>query len=353
MFSGSALGKQLLASMVPWALLKSGQPSNPKYLKGPGNPGSFHRQPTSKRSRSYKGSGYSSKGRRGNKRRKISKKFAANLARALTTPNYYIINNGVRYTVGAGIQGWFCPGWDSTTPTPLCGCNDLNAIGANVKAGFSTSYQKYYLKSAKQTVELTNQGNGIIFIDKYNMIFRKDSPIRLNSAAITTFTGWMSTIFSEATVSSGVTNGTVNTLGLTLYQMPEFTRFVKILGMKTIQLGPGEAHRCTLGYTGDREINSDYEADFGDMMGAKGLARMTVLCIRGAPQNDSTTKTSATVASGQCVVDAIITRRYTYEWVDDTRTDMYGTNNIPTSFAVNESIMNEDTGAAVVGFSSA
>lgn len=320
-----------------------------------GSPGSFHRFPANKRKRTA-GSGGSRKRFKGRKGHKVSRRFAEKVALGLAAPNFYVWNQGTRAAANPGTQLWLAPGaMDAAHFSPFCGAYDLASIGVNLDGNWRSYNQQFFLESAQQIVDVTNQGNAPVILERYNIVLRKDLPVNLLGASISadTFQTFMAAVYTRDKGTGGTGGLSSNIVGLDLYQYPTFTEYFKVLSKKRIQLGPGEVQTFTLHKRNVRRIKSTYEGDDTDLIGAKGLGMFTVFGARGAPSNDSTTKTSATTTSNSLALDFVTSRRYTYTWIQDINNDMYGVNNLPNTFAINASIMNEDTGAATTGFAPA
>lgn len=309
--------------------------------------GSFHRSRGQKRPRSNatRRSGKRFKGRKGYKR--VSKRFALSIARGLTAPNFYVWNQGIRISQTAGKQAWFCPGADTSTNGLdfLCGTFDLGAIGGKVSSNWNTRSQQFFLENAEQVVHFTNQGSAPIQLERYNCVCRKDLQDVIfgsddtNQPFSVALAQWSAT-------QNFITTGDLTSLGVDLFQIRGFVDHFKVLSKKLIQLGPGESISMKLRCGQGRKITSTYEGDdLGKLVATAGLTYLQVFKVYGLPSNDSTTKTSATVTSGQVQLDYIMTRRYTYTFVQDIESDMFGVNNLPASFAVAQDVMNEDTAA--------
>lgn len=184
---------------------------------------------------------------------------------------------------------------------------------------------------------------------------RKDLGDYLLSTLINSNTETFSQLVSSAALeySAGASTDST-TLGWDLFQAPWFNEHFKFVSKKRIQLGPGEVTTCTLRRVAPRIIRSDYEGDQNAALGVKGLCWIQCFKVHGAPANDATTKTSATVTSANVALDYTVQRRYTYTYVSDVQNTVGGMiNNLPASFAVNQSSMNEDTGAANTAFTPA
>lgn len=192
-------------------------------------------------------------------------------------------------------------------------------------------------------------------LDRYNCQCRRDLPtyfdIATDAASYYTADNLIKRCYDRGVgAGSGITSGASTTLGLTPFQLPQFCRYFKILSVKHFQLGPGEVARFTLTWRRPVRIDSDYAGNYNDglIYAAKKLGMMMLFSVHGAPANDTTTKTQ--VSSGGFAYDVVSTKRYSATYVTDYSAGVFGQNTLPTTFTVNQSSMNEDTGAVNTPF---
>lgn len=241
--------------------------------------------------------------------------------------NYYTINYAVRWTSGPGVQ-------NSNTINTIFGYTDVNAISQKIAANQTN---KFLLKSCSSEMLITNQDAGNVNIIIYDIIARRDLATNANIA-------FPDIAWARAYTDEGASNSNWSIPGSTPFSADLFTQFFKVAKMTHITLGQGQCHTHRVKFTPNKIMDGEYIQY--NTNGFKGLTCFQMVVQYGMPANDVTTKT--TVSLGNTALDFVTKKQYSFTWMADQDTSYSTTQSLPTSFAVNESIMNEATGAATV-----
>lgn len=238
--------------------------------------------------------------------------------------NYQQICNSARVTGNVGVQ-------TSAVLLTMFSQSDLNTINGHLNAGNKTNRILY--DSCSANVHFTNQDQGNVIFEIYDVIARRD----LSSANVADpVTAWGNSYADE-----GGSNTDKNLVGTTPFSSDLFTQYFRVKKITHVILSQGQSHQHHVHYYPRRLIDAEYTQYMQN--GAKGLTCFTIIVARGAPYNDTTTKTQ--VSTGQVALDVVITKQYKYSFISDTTTTWFTSNSLPASFTVSESVMNEGSGA--------
>lgn len=133
--------------------------------------------------------------------------------------------------------------------------------------------ERIYIKSSAMDVQFKNNGTEYLLVDMYILICRQSYA---TSATIQSDIGnW----FGDMT-SVGVTGP--GTPGITLYQIPAFTRRWRIQRSQRFLVKPDEVIATTVYGPKNRSIAGRSLQDYGAM---RGITRAVVFQVRGVPEN--------------------------------------------------------------------
>lgn len=139
---------------------------------------------------------------------------------------------------------------------------------------------------------------------------------------------------------TGGASGDCNLVNTFPTDSPYFSRMCKILKRRKVILAAGEVHEHAVYIQPNKIIR--YDTYSNEPYGLRGLAFFTLIQVTGFPDNDSTTKTS--VSSAQTAIDWVTSYRYHWQLVNTGKSYTANTNNLVTSYAVGEEVMQEFVG---------
>lgn len=239
--------------------------------------------------------------------------------------NYVADNGAGRLTAPVGKQS-------ATNILQMLTSTDLSTVSGYITA---LKTQKFYLDRVNADIQLTNQDLGNVKITLYDCIARRDSSAaNLASPAA----AWANSYADEAG-----SNTDYQIIGATPFSADLFVKFFKVCKVTHIVLGAGQGHVHKVRFAPHQIVDNEilqYQSQ-----SIRGLTCFTFAVVQGMPANDATTKTS--VSTGIAAVDYVFKRQIRYTFMSDSSVTWHVNNFLPTSFAVNESVMNAMTGAAV------
>ena len=256
--------------------------------------------------------------------------------------NYLYFNNGYRLTCAAGYTvlhsyGICTAGTYLAAASNETYANDLGAIqyrinGAATNANAKTG--RYAVLSAFATYKITNQDQGNVEVYIYDVATKKDT----TQAPIDTFIGGLND------QTSGSYTTTTLPVGVHPKQSSYFNQMYKVKQTTRIILGQGQSHSHIISLKPHKMFHSEILTE--NNLSLAGWTMWTMISASGLPANDITTKTSATVSTGQVALDVVATKQIRYTWSSDLGYNTLITDNLPHSFAVGEDIINIGSGAA-------
>ena len=260
------------------------------------------------------------------------------LMKKMNASNYLYWNASQRLTANVGYQAVyaypvFAGSGYTNTETQY---TDLSTILSKVNGGATTGpgrTAQFGVESAVCKWMLQNQDSGNVEIHIYDIVTKRD-----NSTA------------PDVAFYSGLTdeeNTNVNNMSLPIGSHPSasqtFRVNYKVKQHQRIILGQGQSHCHYVNlqpnkiFRGEILQNSDFSF--------AGWTYYCMIVINGLPANDSTTVSS--VSTGQANVDMVYSKQMRYTWSADAITNYYATQNLPTTFAVGQSIMDIGSGVKV------
>lgn len=235
--------------------------------------------------------------------------------------NYFVSNYATRLQATVGKQ-------EVANALVMCNLSDLTTIKGRVSA---TDTSKYMLDTCSAEVMISNRELTNVRVYVYDVIARRD----LNNVP-TAAQGWTSGYADE-----GGADSNYQVVGTLPFSDDIFTQFFKVLKITHITLAQGQVHTHRVRFSPRKLIDGECLKYVNN--GIKGLTCFTMVVVHGYPENDTTTKTQ--VSTGTATVDIISRKQYKYMYMVDSDTSYYQSNNLPSAFTVNESIVDMGSGA--------
>jgi len=240
--------------------------------------------------------------------------------------NYLVNNNAVRLNASVGSQ-------NNNTVNNMFNQTDLALISSKIS---SNNTQKFICKSCSAETMITNQDVGNVRIYIYDIIARRD----LTSSGVSNpSNAWNNSYTDEG--GSGTSNQIV---GTTPFSGDTFTQFYRVVKITHCTLAQGQTHTHRVRFAPNKIIDEEVVNNVSN--GVKGLSTFTMLVYHGVPYNDLTTQSQ--VSTGAVALDVVTRRQYKYSWMNDSTTSFSSTNSLPSSFTVQEEVMDIGTGAKVI-----
>lgn len=214
----------------------------------------------------------------------------------------------------------------------------FSSLGLNNTGG---STAKMAIKNYSASVKITNQSNANMCVWIYDVEHRRD--VVYGADSITPLSAWQQGLSSSA-AGTGSTTTTVNTVGITPFQSPDFCRNYRVVKVTKIYLALGKAHSHTLILNRPKIVNGRMLDNSGAQTGAyRGITHDMLFVFQGLPVNDGTT--NSLIALGSGAVDMVIQHKVTWNYVDLGGEKRYYTDDNQGTITT-EKFMNEETGAA-------
>lgn len=262
-------------------------------------------------------------------KRRIPKAFS--LTKKGLSRNYYVNNGSVRLTGGVGVQSMY-------SPLIMFNYTDINAINTRI-AGSIPNVNRYMLYSCSAELLLTNQDLGNVRLTLYDIIARRDMDSSHSGQLTAPDYAWGNSYSDE-----GASNSDNLVIGSTPFSSDLFTQYFKVLKITHLDMSQGQTHTHRVHFAPNRIVDQEYIRY--SPMNYKGLTCFTMIVQHGMPSNDSATKTS--VSTGQTAIDMVWRKQYKYSWIADSDTNFYKSNNLASSFAVAQDIINIGAGSIAV-----
>lgn len=226
----------------------------------------------------------------------------------------YIINNSLRQDVAVGVQSTnVIAVWDKT---------DVASIKSNLT---TNSTSRIYLDQCNSQFRFTNQGTTALWMTLYHISARRD-----NSSFAQPTNAWQTGIQDESGGASAFTHfGSIPTNSVS------FNNYYKIHKIFKVALPAGGTHQHSIQVHPKKIIN--YEEFNNVTYGVRGITSYLMWTMSTSAYNDSTTKSSVSLAAGH--LDIVYAKTYKYGYISDNQTSYYESNNLPASFAVNQDVM--------------
>lgn len=241
--------------------------------------------------------------------------------------NYYTINGASRITSSVGQQ-------QANTLNTIFGYNDVYAISQKIAINQTN---KFLLQSCSSELIMTNQDAGNVNVTIYDILARRDLSTSANIA-------FPDVAWARSYGDEGAVDANWNIPGATPFSADLFTQYFKVVKITHITMGQGQCHTHRIKFSPNKQIDGEYIKY--NTNGFKGLTCHQMVVQHGLPYNDVTTKTQ--VSLGSTAIDYVFKKQYQFTWINDQDTTYSTTQSLPTSFTVNEDIMNEATGTATV-----
>jgi len=240
--------------------------------------------------------------------------------------NYYVVNNSGRLAQTPGLQ--------AIVTMSVANKADINTICQKIN---TSQVNRFLMQECSSELVFTNQDAGNCRVWLYDIVARRD--LATNANLLTPQAAFQNSLADE-----GGANANWSIPGTTPFSSDLFTQFFKVCKITHITLAQGQSHTHKVSFKTNKVIDGEFIQYEGN--GFKGLTHYTMLMAHGFPYNDSTTKSQ--VSTGNVAIDFISKIQYKYTWIQDVDTNYSVTNTLPTSFTVNEEIMDIGTGAIAI-----
>lgn len=213
---------------------------------------------------------------------------------------------------------------------------DITSLFVNTFGATPNKTTKILLKSCVTETMFTNMENVPVNYVLYDIIPKRDGN--------TTIIDPIACFRSRLVDPSGGAAANYLVPGVDPYMCPAFNEYFHIVQRTEGTLLPGNVHTHRSYYEPNYIISDEVNTWTIDFI--KNLTHYTMIIIHGTPENDSTTKTGATVTLSAANVDYVTKQKWVAKNIYYPLQSQTVTNNLPLSFAVGGEIMNEFTGAA-------
>jgi hypothetical protein len=213
---------------------------------------------------------------------------------------------------------------------------DITTLFTNALGGAASKSTKMLIKSCVTETMFTNMENVPVNYTLYDIVPKRDG----NTTIIDPISCFRSG-FADVT-GGAAANYLVP--GTDPYMNPRFNNYFQVVQRLEGTLLPGNVHTHRSYYEPNYIISGEVNSWTIDFI--KDLTHYTMIIIHGTPENDSTTKTGATVSLSAANIDFVTKQKWTakFGWLAGSNQTV--TNNLPLTFAVGGEIMNEFTGTA-------
>lgn len=252
----------------------------------------------------------------------ISQSSSSLIKRASKLGKFYKVASRDQYVINGSGRVDGSVGTQSTNVTAMWDKTDIASIKSNLSLNNTA---RIYLDMCDSVFRFTNQGIASVFLTLYHIIARRD-----NSSFAGPTNAWQTGIVDESGASSAYTHfGSIPTNSVS------FNNYFKIVKIHKVALPAGAVHQHVIRHHPKRVIS--YEEVNNVTYGVRGLSSYVMWTVSTSAYNDSTTKTSVTL--GIPHVDYIYSKTYKYGYISDAQTSYYESNNLSSSFAVNQDVM--------------
>lgn len=268
----------------------------------------------------------------------VGKRPFINKLTKLLAPTFQLLNYAGRVTPATpGVQAITTID-DQYSPYDIANYNYTQYSVVPTTGSPTETTTRVILESCTSRSFLTNQSNCPAFIELYDVVSRRDL-----QAGKSPVDNWTDGITQERNVT-----GTSTMVSSTPFQSELFTQNWKVVRVTRLNLAVGETAEHIKTSKPMRLWNHAIEGNqFGGgaihQMGVRNLTTFTIMVVIGAPDNDSTTKT--TVSTGTPSIDWVTSKNYRWTALQNNATWFTGTNNLPATYAVGEEVMNSASGA--------
>lgn len=255
------------------------------------------------------------------------------------TSQFFYNNFAVRITATVGQQG-------TSTFTHL----NANTIGTAAAVPYDLNYMFQMAAGAVLTVSpnqnnttriliedvvsilrLQNQFPGNCEVEIYDIVCKRDNSLTPGQA-------WATGIQDESN-NAGVSQGFY--VGIYPQMSALFNVNYKVVKKTRVVLGGGQSHVHYYRHIPNRIMNAEILQN--GALNYKGYTTFQMVVASGLPDNDATTKT--TVSTSSVALDVVQTKTIKFTYINRAWTQLACSTNLPTSFAVSESVQDQGSGA--------
>lgn len=235
---------------------------------------------------------------------------------------YFLRTSGSRLAGGYGKQ--------SSTSFQVMALADLNEVSNNIP-GYNDN-TKCFIKNFKSELVFTNQAKTNVFVDVYEVKYRKSSDTSPRFC------------WTNGLTDYGVAGLTLDTYGVTPFKSKLFTQMMKVDRIYRLELGAGRTHRHVSNYSYNKDFTRQEISTSGTFLSyLEDWTRAIIVIAKGEPVNDQVTKT--TVVPSSVAIDFVWKEEIKYHYGQPIGSSFELINAMPTTGVV-EYLMDEASGAA-------
>ena len=255
-------------------------------------------------------------------------------------PQYRLKNVGSRLTSTPGQQNVYTYAMFDSVGGDLNDISDaILTTVPNATAGQKKTI-KFMMAQGVSKWMMTNQDSGNVCVEIYDIAVRRDT-------ATTPDNAFYQGLVDQATASGSATPSSIP--GAVPTQSERFNTNFKILQKTRLIMGAGQSHTHYQNIKPNKWFNAELFYQNGNTLSQntalKGFTIYTMIVAHGMPYNDLTTQTQ--VSTGAVALDIVYTKQLKYYVLQENFTTSYATNNLPTSFGVQEEVMQTGYGTKV------
>lgn len=239
--------------------------------------------------------------------------------------NFYAYNVGTRTSSSAGRQNLLSFGVFDRT--------DLETLVGKIT---SDKTAKFIALNCSYETAITNQSQVNARIWIYDIIPKRDK-----SGTASTYV-YPDLVMENSFNNQGGSASDYLIPGVLPFSSDQWTQQYEVKKVTNFIMEPGSCHLHTCRFSPNKVVNRmiyENDATYGMY---KGITAFQMIMYHGFPDNDSTTKTAVTVAP--VALDIVWKKEYRYSYIVDEDATFSATQNLPVSYAVGESVVNEESG---------
>lgn len=197
------------------------------------------------------------------------------------------------------------------------------------------------LKSLHAKISITNQANANCQMFIYDVEHRHDS---VGGSDDVTPEGAWSNGLGQVTLGTGSDSRSINAVGVTPFQSPDFCRGYRVTKVTKVYMELGKSHVHNITINRPRVLNTRMLDDSGAQTTAfKGITHSVLIVARGLPVNDGTTDTLIAMGSG--ALDIVTEEKMVWNFNTGSNSQRYYLDDNQGTITT-EKVMNEQSGAA-------
>lgn len=254
-------------------------------------------------------------------------------------PTHYVYNSALRCSNTVGKQEYFPLG--SYFDTGFLGAIQAQIALNKNETTVSAANKKVFYSNVSAEIMFTNQSLATARINIYDVVARRDLINANTQSPIFALQALMADMPLPSMTGYNLA-ADYQIIGTNPFHNKAFCQFFKVKKVTNLELSQGQNHIHRVSHQPQRWFTTEMLKYC--TYGVKNLTAFTFICLSGIPANDTTTKTTATVTLGARTLDIVTRYSMKYYYMDEGTPKFVYTNNLPTSFAVGESIVNIGSG---------